>query len=139
REEAAMRVTGIAQAPLRPGVMAGGLVVDRSAVGVAIASALAIAEAREKATKVIAAIDGDDVRTYHIASQFEREAPGEPMSVNEMTRAAQGSRADAERAARDAAANDPSLRGIATAHLRDDPAGLALDGRALQTLVGSRG
>src|SRR5262245_17448120 len=139
REDSALRVTGVAQAPLRPGAMTGGLVVDRAAVGSAVASALAVAEAREKATKVIAAIDGDDVRTYHVASQFEREALREPMSQSEMTRALQGSRADAERAARDAASNDAALRGIATVQLRDDVAGLALDGRALSTLVGFQG
>ena len=139
REETALRVTGVAQAPLRPGAMTGGLVLDRAAVGVAIASALGVAEAREKATKIVAAIDGDDVRTYHVASQFEREALREPMSQNEVTRALQGARADAERAARDAAANDAALRGVATVQLRDDVAGLALDGRTLGTLVGSQG
>jgi cell division ATPase FtsA len=139
REDSALRLTGVSQAPLRPGAMTGGLVIDRAAVGAAIASALAVAEAREKATKVIAAIDGDDVRTYHVASQFEREALREPMSQSEMTRALQGSRADAERAARDAASNDAALRGIATVQLRDDVAGLSLDGRALATLVGFQG
>jgi hypothetical protein len=79
------------------------------------------------------------VRTYHVASQFEREALREPMSGSELTRALQGSRADAERAARDAASNDAALRGIATVQLRDDVAGLALDGRSLATLVGFQG
>ncbi len=134
-----MRVTGVSQAPLRPGAMTGGLVVDRAAVGGAIASALSVAESREKAAKVVAAIDGDDVRTYHVATQFEREAPGDQVSQGEMTRALQGSHADALRAARDAAANDAALRGIATVQLRDDVASVAVDGRSLRSLVGSRG
>ena len=139
REETALRVTGVSQAPLRPGAMTGGLVIDRAAVGGAIASALAVAEARETATRAVAAIDGDDGRPYPVASQFEREALREPMSQSEMTRALQSSRADAERAARDAAANDAALRGIATVQLRDDVAGMGLDGRALATLVGFQG
>ena len=40
RTDAVMRVTGVAQAPLRPGWMSGGLVVDRDAVGSAVGSAL---------------------------------------------------------------------------------------------------
>jgi len=139
REAAGMRVTGLSQAPLRPGTMSGGLVVDREAVGGAIASALSVAEAREKATRIIAAIDGDDVRTYHVATTFEREALNEPMSQGEVTRAVQEARAEAERGAREAAVNDASLRGIATVQLRDDVAGLALDGRPLTSLVGFQG
>jgi hypothetical protein len=139
RDETAMRVTGVSQAPVRPGAVAGGLVVDRAAVGGAIVSALAVAEAREKATKVVAAVDGDDVRTYHVISQFERESPNDPMTPGEMARATAGSRADAERAAREAAASDAALRGIATVQLRGDVAGFAIDGRALSSPVGSRG
>lgn len=139
REDALLRVTGVAQSPVRPGAMSGGLVVDREAVGGAIASALAVAEARDKATKVVAAIDGDDVRTYHLATTFEREALNEPMSQGEVTRAVQEARAEAERAAREAAVNDAALRGIATVQLRDDVAGLSLDGRPLATLVGFQG
>jgi cell division ATPase FtsA len=139
RDDGLMRITGVAQAPLRPGVMAGGLVVDRDAVGGAIASALSVAEAREKATRVMAAIDGDDIRTYHLATTFEREALNEPMSGGEVTRAVQEARADAERSARAAAVNDAALRGIATVQLRDDVAGLALDGRPLASLVGFQG
>ena len=139
REDAAMRITGAAHAPLRPGVMAGGLVVEREAVGSAIASALSVAETREKATKVMAAIDGDDVRTYHVATTFEREALSEPMTAGEVTRAIQEARADAERTAREEAVNDAALRGIATVQLRDDIAGLAIDGRSLTSLVGFQG
>jgi cell division ATPase FtsA len=139
RDDALLRVTGVGQAPLRPGAMTGGLVVDRDAVGGAIASALSVAEAREKATRIIAAIDGDDVRTYHVATTFEREALNEPMSHGEVTRAVQEARAEAERTAREAAVNDAALRGIATVQLRDDVAGLALDGRPLASLVGFQG
>ncbi len=134
-----LRVTGLAQAPLRPGWMTGGLVVDRVAVGAAIASALSVAEGRERATKAVATIDGDDVRTYHVAITFEREALDTPMAHGEVTRAIQEARADAERAAREAASNDPALRGIATVQLRDDVAGLALDGRPLASLLGFQG
>lgn len=139
REDALLRVTGVAQAPLRPGAMAGGLVVDRDAVGGAVASALSVAESRDKATRIVAAIDGDDVRTYHVATTFEREALNEPMDHGEVTRAVQEARAEAERTAREAAVNDATLRGIATVQLRDDVAGLALDGRPLVSLVGFQG
>ncbi len=139
REDALLRVLGISQAPLRPGAMAGGLVVDREAVGGAVASALSVAEVKERATKVIAAIDGDDVRTYHVATTFEREALNEPMSHGEVTRALQEARAEAERNAREASVNDATLRGIATVQLRDDVAGLALDGRPLTSLAGFQG
>ena len=139
REDAVLRITGIAQAPLRPGWMTGGLVVDRVAVGAAVASALSVAEGREKATKVVATIDGDDVRTYHVAITFERAALDTPMAHGEVTRAIQEARADAERAAREAVSNDPALRGIATVQLRDDVAGLALDGRPLASLLGFQG
>lgn len=134
-----MRVTGVAQAPLRPGWMAGGLVVDRVAVGGAVLSALSVAEGRERATRVVAAIDGDDIRTYHVSITFEREALDTPMAHGEVTRAVQEARADAERAARETASNDPALRGIATVQLRDDVAGLALDGRPLASLLGFQG
>jgi len=139
REDALLRVLGVSQAPLRPGAMTGGLVVDREAVGGAVASALSVAEARERATRVIAAIDGDDVRTYHVATTFEREALNEPMSHGEVTRAVGEARAEAERTAREASVNDATLRGIATVQLRDDVAGLALDGRPLTSLVGFQG
>jgi len=139
REDALLRVTGVAQAPLQPGAMTGGLVVDRAAVGGAVASALSVAEAKEKATRIVAAIDGDDVHTYHVATTFEREALNEPMSHGEVTRALQEARAEAEQNAREAAVNDASLRGIATVQLRDDVAGLALDGRPLTSLVGFQG
>lgn len=139
REDAVMRVTGTAQAPIRPGVMTGGLVLDREAVGAAIASALSVAEGRERATRVVAAIDGDDVRTYHVATTFEREALDAPMAHGEVARAIQEARADAERAARESASNDAALRGIATVQLRDDVAGLALDGRPLASLLGFQG
>lgn len=139
RDDAVMRVTGVGQAPLRPGWMSGGLVIDRDAVGSAVGSALSVAEGRERATKVVAAIDGDDVRTYHAAITFEREALDAPMAHGEVTRAVQEARADAERTARESASDDPALRGIATVQLRDDVAGLAIDGRPLATLIGFQG
>lgn len=139
REAGTLRVTGAAQAPVRPGAMSGGLVLDRASVGSAIATALPLAEGREKASRVVAAIDGDDVRTYHLATTFEREALGEPVTPGEVARALAEARADAERGAREAAANDAALRGIATVQLRDDVSGLTIDGRPLASLVGSQG
>lgn len=139
REAAALRVTGVGQAALRAGVVAGGLVMDREAAGTAVAAALAVAEAREKAGRIVAAIDGDDVRTYHVVTTFEREAVAEPIDPGELARATAEARAEAERVSRDGARNDPALRGIGTVHLRDDLAGLAVDGRALTEVVGFQG
>jgi hypothetical protein len=139
REEGALRVTGVAQAGVRPGAMSGGLVLDRDAVGGAIASALAAAEVREKATRIVAGLDGDDVRTYHFATTFEREGVGQPISPGEVARATQEARAEAERTGREAAVNDAALRGIGTVQLRDDLAGLAVDGRVLSEVVGFQG
>ncbi len=139
RERSALRVTGVADRALRPGAMAGGLVVDREAVGTALAAALTAAEGRDRAARVVAAIDGDDVRTYHVATTFEREAMDQPVSSGEVTRALQEARADAERTARDAATNDAALRGVATVQLRDELAGLVLDGRPLSSVVGFQG
>lgn len=139
REAGAFRVTGVAQAPVRVGAVASGLVLDRAAVGAAVAAALGIAESREKATRVVAAVDGDDVRTYHLATTFERDAVAEPLSAGELTRAVQQARADAERSAREAAVGDAALRGMATVQLRDDPAGVAMDGRDLASPVGTQG
>ena len=48
-------------------------------------------------------------------------------------------REDAARTARDLAGDDPALRGIATAELRDDVGGFVLDGRRLGSPVGDRG
>ncbi len=139
REATALRVTGAAQAAVRPGVIVSGLVVDRETAGAAIAGALGAAESREKATRIVAAIDGDDVRTYHMTTTFEREAVGEPIDQGELARARAEARAEAERTSREGAANDPALRGIGTTQLRDDLAGLAVDGRVLSEIVGFQG
>jgi len=139
REETGLRLSGVGSVALRAGAMSGGLVIDREAVGAAIAAALAATEARERAARLIAAIDGDDVRTYHVSTTFERESLNAPMAHGEVARALQEARADAERVAREAAVDDAALRGIATVQLRDDLAGVALDGRALASLVGFQG
>lgn len=118
--------------------MSGGLVLDPAGAGAAIASALAAAT-RERPTRAVVSIDGDDVRTYHVATTFEREAVGQPITAGEVARARQEARAEAERTAREAALNDAALRGIGTVQLRDDRAGLALDGRSLAELVGFQG
>ena len=139
RETGALRVSGIAQAPLRAGALAAGLVLDREAVGKAIASVLANASSRDRPARVVAAIDGDDVRTFHVATTFERDAVGQPITAGEVARATAEARAEAERTAREAALNDPALRGIPAVQLRDDVAGLAVDGRALADVVGFQG
>ena len=139
REEGRLRVTGVGQSAVRPGAIDGGLVVHREAVAAVISAAFASAEGRERAARVIAAIDGDDVRTYHVSTTFERESLDEPMASGEVARATAEARADAEASARDSAMNDPALRGVATVQLRDDIAGLALDGRPLSSLVGFQG
>lgn len=139
REQGTLRVTGLADRPLRPGAVTGGLVIDREGVGAAIAGALGAAEGRDRAVRILAAIDGDDVRTYHVATTFERERLDQPVTPGEVTRALQEARAEAERTVRDAATNDPALRGVASVQLRDEVAGLTLDGRPLASLVGFQG
>lgn len=139
RDAGGLRVTGSAQAAVRAGAMSGGLVLDRDAMGAAVASALLAAEVKEKATRIVAALDGDDVRTYHLLTTFEREGVGQPITQGEVARAVQEARAEAERTAHDAAVNDAALRGIGTVRLRDDVAGLAVDGRALAEVVGFQG
>ncbi|MDE3113686.1 MAG: hypothetical protein KGN00_00550 [Chloroflexota bacterium] len=139
REAAALRVTGVGRSPVRAGALTGGLVVDRDAVGAAVASALASASPRDHPARIVAIIDGDDVRTYHIATTFEREGVGHPITPGEVARAMAEARAEAERTAREAALNDPALRGIAAVQLRDDVASLAVDGRVLGEVVGFQG
>jgi hypothetical protein len=139
REGLALRVTGLGQSALTNGAIVGGLVVDREASGTAIAQALSLAESREKATRIVGTIDGDDVRTFHVVTTFEREGVGQPIDQGELARARAEARAEAERVSREGAGNDPALRGIGTVHLRDDLAGVAVDGRALADPVGFQG
>lgn len=131
REEARLRVGGVGQSALSADAISGGLVTDRRAVAAAVQSAMALAQGRERPSRIVAALDGDDVRTFHLVTTFEREAIGQTIAAGEVNRAVSEARAEAERGARDAATDDPSLRGVATVQLRGDVAGFALDGRPL--------
>ena len=139
REERRLRVLGAAAAPLREGAVSGGLVVDRGAVGQGIAAALALAEGRDRVARVLLALDGDDIRTYHVATSFERQSAEDPIQPAEVQRAMREAREDAARIAQSASADDPALRGIATVQLEAETAGFLLDGRALDSLEGFHG
>ena len=139
REQARFRVTGVGHAPLAATAINGGYVADRRAVVAAIVTALAAAERTERAERVIVAIDGDDIRTYHDSTMFDRADQADAVTPNEAVRAIRVAREAAAHSARDLASDDPSLRGVATAELRDDVAGFVLDGRRLGSPVGDRG
>jgi cell division ATPase FtsA len=139
REEGRFRVTGVGHAALPASAVSGGYVSDRAAVVAAVVAAFAAAERTARAEKVVVAIDGDDVRTFHDSTTFEREDQRDPVSSSEAVKAVRLAREAAARLARDLVADDPSLRGIATAELRDDVGGFVLDGRRLASPVGDRG
>ena len=139
REEARFRVTGVGHAALAMGAVTGGYVADRRAVVAAIVAAFAGAEREERAERVVVAIDGDDIRTFHDTTTFERTDQRDAVSPGEAVRAIRVAREAAAHAARDQASEDPALRGIATAALRDDVGGFVLDGRRLGSPVGDRG
>ena len=132
-------MSGRAQASLAAGVVAAGVVTDPRAAAQAIATALDSAERGQRSERLILAIDGDDIRTYHGTTTFEREDQESAVSAGEALRATRQAREEAARNARIAATDDPALRGIATAELRSDAGGFVLDGRALGSLVGYRG
>ncbi len=138
-EQGRLQVSGRAQVALASGVILAGSVTDPRAAGRAIVAALEAAEHGQRSERVIVAIDGDDIRTYHRTTTFEREDQESAVSVGEATRATREAREEAARNARLTATDDPALRGIATAELRGDVCGYVLDGRALGTLVGHRG
>lgn len=138
-DQGRLHVSGRAQAQLRPGVVAAGIVADARSAATAIASALEAAEQGQRSERVLLAIDGDDIRTYHGATTFEREDQESAVSAGEALRAIRQAREEAARSARLAATDDPALRGVATAELRGDVCGVLLDGRPLGTLVGHRG
>ena len=139
REEGRLRVIGAASAPLAAGAVTGGLVVDRQAVGGAIAAALGMAEGRERASRVLLALDGDDVRTYHVATAFERQSAVDPIQSAEVQRATREARDQAAATAKASALDDPALRGVATVQLDIETAGYLLDGRPLDRLDGFHG
>ena len=139
RENSRLRITGRGEAGLAEGAVTGGLVVDRESVAAALVTAFSAAERGQRVERSVVAIDGDDVRTYHLSTSFERETSAAPVAANEISRA---TREAAMVTAKTAAANaeeDPALRGVPTARLHEDVAGLSLDGRQLASLVGQRG
>ena len=139
REQARFRVTGVGHAPLGAGAVSGGYVADRRAVVAGIVAAFASAERAGRAERVVVAIDGDDIRTFHDSTTFERTDQRDAVSANEAMRAIRVAREAAARTSRDLASDDPALRGVATAELRDDVGGFVLDGRRLASPVGDRG
>jgi cell division ATPase FtsA len=139
REQGRFRVTGVGRATIPSAAVSGGYIADRRAVTVALATAFASAERSVRAEKIVVAIDGDDIRTYHDSTTFEREDQRDAVSPGEAVKAVRLAREAAARAARDLSGDDPALRGIATAQLRDDVGGFVLDGRRLGSPVGDRG
>src|SRR5438094_8526457 len=114
-----LRVVGRGETALAADAIAGGLVVEPGDVTGAVAAALTAAERGVPADRTVIAIDGDDVRTYHVKTPFDRE--------------------EAARVAQTAVADDPALRGVATARLTDAVAALVLDGRDLDSIEGYHG
>src|SRR5437016_12691062 len=134
-----LRVIGRGEAALAPDAVAGGLVVERRVVTDAVAAALAAAERGVPSDRTIIAIDGDDVRTYHVRTPFDREESATPIVRAEADRAVREAREEAARVAQTAVADDPALRGVATARLTDAVAALVLDGRELDSVEGYHG
>src|SRR5439155_1324059 len=114
---------------LAPGVDAGALV----------AAALGVAERGVPTERTVVAIDGDDVRTYQLTTPFEREESTTAIVRAEVDQALREARNEAARRAEAEVEDDPALRGVATARLSDDVAGVVLDGRPLESLVGYHG
>ncbi len=139
REGRRLRVIGRGEATLPDGAMSAGLVLDVDATAAAVADALGTAERTVPALRVLVAIDGDDVRTYHEMRALERIAVDAPIGTGEATRTIREARAQAQSAAARAAEEDPALRGLPTTLLRDDLAGLVLDGKRLASLIGYHG
>lgn len=139
REQGRFRVSGVGHAPVPTTAVSGGYVADRRAVVAALVAAFAGAERSARAERVVVAIDGDDIRTYHESTTFERDDQRDAVSPGEAVKAIRLAREAAARSARDLSGDDPALRGIATAELRDDVGGFVLDGRRLGSPVGDRG
>ncbi|HUG07091.1 MAG TPA: hypothetical protein VMQ78_11160 [Candidatus Limnocylindria bacterium] len=139
RENNRLRVTGRGEAGLAEGAVTGGLVVDRESVAAALATAFGAAERGQRAERSIVAIDGDDLRTYHLSTSFERESSSAPVAAGEISRATREAAVVTAKTAAASAEDDPALRGVPTARLREDVASISLDGRHLASLVGQRG
>src|SRR5438477_2476309 len=65
RESGRFKVTGVGRSAIPANAMSGGYIADRHVVGAALQSAFADAERTARSEKVVVAIDGDDIRTYH--------------------------------------------------------------------------
>src|SRR5256714_4307430 len=134
-----LRVVGRGETALAADAIAGGLVVEPGPVTSAVATALAAAERGVPSDRTIIAIDGDDVRTYHVRTPFDREESATPIVRAEADRAVREAREEAARVAQTSVADDPALRGVATARLTDAVAALVLDGRDLDSIEGYHG
>jgi len=134
-----LRVVGRGEIGLAVDAIAGGLVVEPGAVTAAVGAALAAAERGVPADRTVIAVDGDDVRTYHVTTPFDREESGTAIVRAEADRAVREAREEAARVAQTAVADDPALRGMATARLTDEVAALVLDGRELDSIEGYHG
>lgn len=139
REDSRLRVVGRADAPLPEAAVSSGLVADRDEAAEAIRSAFGVAEHAQRAERSVVALDGDDIRTFHSATTFEREDSRSAVAAGEEARAVREAGADAMARASAAIEEDAGLRGVPTTRLHEDVAALALDGRALRSLVGHRG
>src|SRR5204863_155676 len=94
-----LRVVGRGETTLAADAVAGGLVVEPRVVTDAVASALGAAERGVPAERTVVAIDGDDVRTYHVKTPFDREESGTPIVRAEADRAVREAREEAARVA----------------------------------------
>jgi len=139
REQGRLRVVAAEQRPVRAGAVVAGLVVDRDVVASALAAALAAAERGGRAERLVLALDGDDIRTFHLTTGFQRAVAAAAVTEGEMARAAREATVELGALARAAVADDGALRGIPTVHVREDLAGYVLDGRPLASLVGFQG
>src|SRR5207237_5110225 len=128
-----LRVVGRGETALAADAIAGGLVVEPRAVTAAVAAALTAAERGGPSDRTVIAIDGDDASTYHVKTPFDREESGTPIVRAEADRAVREAREGPARVAQTAVADDPALRGVATARLTDDVAALVLDGPGLDS------
>lgn len=124
---------------MRADAVVAGLVVDRDAVARALAAALAGAERGGRVERLVLALDGDDIRTFHLTTGFQRAVATAAVTEGEMARAAREATAEIGVLARATVADDGALRGIPTVHAREDLAGYVLDGRPLASLVGFQG
>ena len=139
RDGGRLRITTVGSRTLPTGAVVGGLVVDRPVVQAAVAGLLAQAEADGRVTRVVLALDGDDVRTFRLTTRVERPTATSPVTVTEVARVEDRARADLAEQARTVALADLALRGIATVQAREDRSGYLLDGRPLASLVGFQG